>query len=127
MNSIKPLVIVAALFFMACKKDSVKPTVLTGKWKYVGGYSSSGGPPIFFKASANNNEYVEFGVDRKFQATVIAYKDFISYEIKNNREVTLFHADNTVLDNPYSLKNDTLDLQFRGAIEGAGILFVKVK
>jgi hypothetical protein len=127
MNSIKPLIIVAALFFVACKKDSVKPSVLTGKWMYVGGYASSGGPPTYYKASANNNEYVQFGTDRKFQGTVMTYKDFVGYEIKNSREVTLFRADNTALDEPYFLRNDTLNLPFKGAIEGAGLLFVKVK
>jgi hypothetical protein len=128
MKAIKPLILVAVLFTLACKKDNVKPTVLTGKWKIIGGYSSSGGPPTFEKVPADNNEYIQFGSDRKFQSTVITYKDFVGYEIKSDREFTLFHTDNnTALDHPYSLKNDTLDLHFKGAIEGAGLLFVKVK
>lgn len=127
MKAFKPLILIALLFTLACKKDDVKPTVLTGKWKIIGGYSSSGGPPTFEKAPADNNEYVQFGSDRKFQGTVVTYKDFVGYEIKSDKEVTLFRADNTALDEPYFLRNDTLNLPFKGAIEGAGLLFVKVK
>jgi hypothetical protein len=112
----------------ACNKRGVSPTknsTLPGKWKVIGNWISSGGPP--YLAVASGKDYAEFNMDGTMDGT--AFPDYKLYIVKDSVTINMTSTDKVKYENyVYKIKGDTLTLGPAGpiyCIEGCAVVLLK--
>ena len=113
----------------SCEKGDVNPDVnLTGRWKVVSNYTSTGGPGEWHDVSADEKIYLEFKADGTLAGDNLA-SNYATYVVKDSATLTLTKRNSSVIQNySYKIEGNFLTLSPSGpifCIEGCATKYVK--
>lgn len=116
-------------FFAACKKDTTNAVnaPLTGNWKLVANYISTGSPGQWHDATGQAPAYVNF--NNNGTITGNQYADYTRYAVKDSVTLVFTKKNSGDMQNfRYQIRKDTLEMSPAGPIfctEGCAVRFIK--
>jgi hypothetical protein len=113
---------VFTLIVSCSKEEYLMSSTLVGKWQYIGGYQSIGGPAEFVPAKLTDRRYLEFGPTGSLTGDDFAAT---SYKLKDSVTLIIINNDKRELDYYYKVKDGQLTLSPR-TIEGCSAIYNKV-
>ncbi|MEO6520358.1 MAG: hypothetical protein ABIN91_01665 [Mucilaginibacter sp.] len=124
----RTIFLATVILAVACHKDNVTETSITGKWKLTEVLADPGDGSGKFNpvAPKADYDYVKFELNGKLEGTVLS--DYVRYSIKDS-VITVFKTDNTLQNYQYKIHDGVMDMSPAGplfCIEGCANRFVKV-
>jgi len=127
-TQITALVLILALFFIACKKEEIPNDSIIGKWRSSESLADIGNGKGKWEPVSDKSLYVNFKENGILESPV--FPTYTRYTLLDSVTISLIKSDNTYQNYRYYLVNDQLVMSPSYPIqctEGCGSKFVRVK
>lgn len=113
---------------ISCTRSKTRPdgppTAISGKWKYVEYWQDIGNGLGNLRPAPPNETYIDFKLNYSLESDIEGFKQFHSYELKNDTTITFYSKNNPPMTMACHIGDASLEL-LPPCFEGCGFRFKK--